>query len=76
MTMRKNDYKPYLIECVKIGGQMMIDMAEDIVGSSDAISGLTVTIKFDPEMRSIPELTVTRSHLPDREKLELIDKYI
>lgn len=48
----------------------MHDMAEDIAGQSDAITGLTVTIDFDPEMRSIPKLTVERSHIPNHEKGE------
>ena len=48
---------------------MMHDMAEDIAGRSDLISNLKVTIEFDPEMRSIPELTIERSHLPNQEQL-------
>lgn len=76
LTVKKNDFKAYLTESIKIGGQMMIDMAEDIVGTSGLISGLTVSITFDPEMRSIPELTITRSHLPKPEKMESLDNII
>lgn len=67
--MTGEQYRDYLTESIKIGAQMMNDMAEDIAGKSDAISKLTVRIDFDPEMRSIPELTVKRSHLPTREQL-------
>ena len=61
--MTSEQYRTYLTESIKTGAQMMYDMAEDIAGKSDFISNLTVTIKFDPEMGSIPELTIKRSHL-------------
>ena len=64
------NFKAYLIESIKVAGQMMIDMAEDIAGCSDHISGLNVSIDFDPSMRSIPELSITRSHLPDYTQVE------
>lgn len=72
--MTSEQYRNYLTESIKIGAQMMRDMAEDIAGRSDSISNLTITIEFDPEMGSIPELTIKRSHLPNREQLdELLD---
>ena len=72
--MTGEQYRDYLTESIKIGAQMMNDMAEDIAGKSDRISSLTVTIDFDPEMRSIPELTVTRSHLPTQDQInKLLD---
>jgi hypothetical protein len=67
--MTSEQYRTYLIEFIKIGAQMMHDMAEDIAGTSDIISNLTVTINFDPEMRSIPELTIERSHYPNQDQL-------
>lgn len=67
--MTGEQYRDYLTESIKIGAQMMNDMAEDIAGKSDYVSSLTVTIDFDPERRSIPELTVKRSHLPTLEQL-------
>ena len=51
---------------------MIIDMAEDIAGQSDYISGLNISADFDPDLRNIPEITITRSHLLDQEKLEHI----
>ena len=51
MTSEKD--RTYLTESIKTGAQMMYDMAEDMAEISDFISNLTVTIKFDPEMRSI-----------------------
>ena len=67
--MTSEKYRTYITESIKTGAQMMYDMAEDIAGKSDFISNLTVTIKFDPEMRSIPELTIERSHIPNQEQL-------
>lgn len=71
IEVHKN-YKAALVESIKVAGQMIIDMAEDIAGLSDCISGLDISVNFDPELRNIPEITITRSHLPDREKLEYI----
>lgn len=68
--MTSEQYRTYLTESIKIGAQMMHDMAEDIAGTSDIISNLTVTIDFDPEMRSIPELTIKRSHYPNLDQLD------
>ena len=70
------NFKAYLIESIKVAGQMMIDMAEDIAGQNDYISGLSISADFDPELRNIPEITITRSHLPDQQKLEhILDCY-
>ena len=74
IEVHKN-YKAALVESIKVAGQMIIDMAEDIAGQSDCISGLSISADFDPELRSIPEITITRSHLPDQEKLEHILDY-
>ena len=40
--MKSEDYRSYLVECVKAAGQMIIDMADDIVGKTDLITDLTV----------------------------------
>lgn len=70
------NYKAALVESIKVAGQMVIDMAEDIAGQSDYISGLSISADFDPELRNIPEITITRSHLPDQQKLEhILDCY-
>ena len=73
--MNSEEYRAYLVECVKTLGQMIKDNAEDIVGETNHISGLTLSANFDQEFyKSIPELTITRSHLPDKEKIDrLID---
>lgn len=69
--MNSEEYRAYLVECVKTLGQMIKDNAEDIVGETNHISGLTLRADFDQEFYgSIPELTITRSHLPDKEKLD------
>ena len=65
------DYRSYLVECVKAAGKMIIDMAEDIVGETDYISDLAIEARFDQEDRaSVPEITITRMHLPNRETIE------
>ena len=64
------DYRSYLVECVKAAGNMIIDMADDIVGDTDAITNLAIEVSFDQEYRSIPEITITRMHLPDNETLD------
>ena len=75
VEVHKN-FKAGLIESIKVAGQMIIDMAEDIAGQSDYIYGLNVSVDFDPEFRSIPKITITRSHVPSVEKLEyLLDVY-
>ena len=69
--MKSEDYRSYLVECVKAAGQMIIDMAEDIIGQTDYITDLAVEARFNQEdSRSIPEITITRMHLPDRETIE------
>lgn len=68
--MKSEDYRSYLVECVKAAGHMIIDMADDIVGKTDAMTNLALEVSFDQENRSIPEITITRMHLPDHETLE------
>ena len=67
VELHKN-FKAGLIESIKVAGQMIIDMAEDIAGKSDYISGLNVSVDFDPEFRSIPEITVTLCDVYDGKK--------
>lgn len=67
-------YRMLLVENIKVASQMLHDMADDIAGKSDHISDLSVTITFDQEMKSLPELTITRSHLPSREQIEYLIK--
>lgn len=64
------NYRSYLVECVKTAGDMIIDMAEDIVGETDSISNLALEISFDQENLSIPEITITKMYLPDNETLD------
>ena len=68
--MNSKDYRSYLVECVKTAGNMIIDMADDIVGETDVITNLALEVSFDQENRSIPEITITRMHLPDNETLD------
>ena len=68
--MNSKNYRSYLVECVKTAGNMIIDMADDIVGETDKITNLALEVHFDNEMRSIPEITITRMHLPGNETLD------
>lgn len=68
--MNSKDYRSYLAECVKTAGQMIIYMAEDIVGQTDYMTDLALEVRFDQESRSIPEITITRMHVPDIETVE------
>ena len=68
--MKSEDYRSYLVECVKAAGQMIIDMADDIVGETDVMTNLALEVSFDQENRSIPEITITRMHLPYHETLD------
>lgn len=69
--MKSEDYRSYLVECVEVAGQMIKDMAKDIVGETDHISDLAIEVHFDQEKNgSIPEITLTRMHLPDHETID------
>lgn len=69
-------YRMFLVENIKVASQMLYEMADDIAGKTDHISDLSITITFDQEMKSLPELTITRSHLPRKEQIDyLIDLY-
>lgn len=68
--MKSEDYRSYLVECIKAAGKMIIDMAEDIAGKTDVMTNLALEVSFDQENRSIPEITITRMYLPDRETLD------
>jgi hypothetical protein len=71
--MSKN-FKEGLIEAIKVAGQMIIDNAEDIAGKTEFMSYLDISVNFDPENGSIPELNIYRTHLPTHEQLEHINK--
>lgn len=75
--MKSEHYRSYLVECVKTAGNMIIDMAEDIVGETFPITNLALEISFDQENLSIPEITITKMHLPDNETLDrLLDNRV
>ena len=64
-------YRKFLVEAVKAAGQIMIDNAEDAVGNTDLMTDFSIKFDFSQENnRSIPVMTITRSHLPS---IEVID---
>ena len=68
--MTNEQYKTYLTESIKIGSQMMYNMAEDIAGRTDFMTNLKVIIEFNNETGNVPELTIERSHVPNQEQLK------
>ena len=71
--MTDEQYRKILVEKIKVGAQMMYDMAEDIAGKTEHITDLSVTISFDQTGPSIPELTITRSHLPTMKQINYLN---
>ena len=45
--MTSEQYRMILVENIRVGAQMLYDMADDIAGKTDHISKLSVTIDFD-----------------------------
>lgn len=74
--MTAEQYRKVLVEEIKAGARMMYDMAEDIAGKTERITDLSVTISFDQAGPSIPELTITRSHLPTMEQINYLNDAI
>lgn len=74
--MTNEQYRKILVEEIKAGARMMYDMAEDIAGKTECITDLSVTISFDQTGPSIPELTITRSHLPTMEQINYLNDVI
>lgn len=72
--MTDEQYRKILVEKIRVGAQMMYDMAEDIAGKTEHMSDLSVMISFDQTGPSIPELTITRSHLPTMEQIRYLNE--
>lgn len=72
--MTNEQYRKMLVERIKIGAQMMYDMAEDIAGKTEHMTDLSVTVSFDQSGPSVPELTITRSHLPTMEQIRYLNE--
>ena len=52
--MKSEDYRSYLVECVKAAGQTIINMADDIVGETDAMTNIALEVSCDQENGCIP----------------------
>lgn len=70
--MPKKDFKKGLAECIRAGGHMMIENAEDIAGKMGFLTNLEISFTFDQDCGSIPEMTIKRSHMPNREQVDKI----
>ena len=66
------DFKERLIEAIKVAGEMLIENAEDIAGKTPHMYELNISINFPLDRTIAPEVTITRSHYPPRDKLERI----
>lgn len=74
--MTSKQYRMVLVENIRVGAQMLYGMADDIAGKTDHISKLSVTIDFDQAGQLLPELTITRSHLPTKEQIDYLTKAV
>lgn len=65
--MRKTNRKEFesnLVQAVKDVGQDLINNAEDIVGKTDLLSSITITILLDPERNMLlPVINVEKEYL-------------
>lgn len=60
----RNELESNLIQAVKDAGQDLIDNAEDIVGKTNLVSSMAITIRFDPEVNMlIPLVNVEKERL-------------
>ena len=68
-----SEYYKKLAKIVGLIGQDVIDLAEEIAGCEDYISGLKITINFDQEQkRSFPEIFVEKSYFPNTDEASRI----
>lgn len=62
-----DNFQQKLIQAVKDAGQEIVDNAEDFVGSSNMLSDMTITIRFDPENNMyLPTIDVDKTYLCKR----------
>lgn len=73
--LTSEDYRKYLTECIKTAARMIENNAEDIAGKTDYISNLSITVYFDQEMWSVPEIVISRSHVPEPKEIERLCDY-
>lgn len=75
-TEVENTYRDELVDYVKLVGEYIQEHAEELVQKVPYISDFTVSISFDQECASIPEITVSTSMYPDPKKIQDIrDKH-
>lgn len=57
-------FRAKLFRAVQDAGQEIINRASDIVGTGEMLSGMTITIKFDPAFQMVsPTITVEKEYL-------------
>lgn len=58
METKKESYTDLLIQYIKDAGQELIDRAEEMVDeNTDLITKFSISIEFDQEFGSVPEIT-------------------
>lgn len=63
-VIRPQDGNRYLSQCIKEAGQTLIDNAEDFAGKAEGITDFYIRIDFPKDKEYIPEIEVTRTHVP------------
>lgn len=72
----KDTYHDELVDYVKLVGEYIQEHAEALVQKVPFISDFNISISFDQECASIPEITVSTSMCPDPKKIQDIrDKH-
>lgn len=62
--MKKNEYAQLLVEYTKEVGKFLQEHAEDIVPDAPFISDFSLTVTFDQEYGSYPQLNVSTTAFP------------
>lgn len=63
-------YRDELVDYVKLVGEYIQEHAEELVQKVPCISDFSISISFDQECASIPEITVSTSMYPNPNKIQ------
>lgn len=73
-TFVKRSFRENLIQSVKDAGNQIANNAEDIVGQSDMLSDMTITITFDPSTSMLlPTIKIDKNYLC-KERFDRVNK--
>lgn len=64
INQTKANFHAKLVQSVKDAGQDLIDNAEEFVGKADLLSGMTITLRFDPSFNMLqPTIDVDKEYI-------------